>query len=1099
MNARGIISALTSVSVSVSWLILAVLLARVLTRNAPKWTRFALWALVAVRLCVPVSITSALSIVPEKFSGETVAENTDIGYTGYVYHYELGAPGENGEMEIVAAAGDSSLPNGGITNAEARENAKYIQEHPEYHVMRAGIRESDYRGFLVLIWLIGTAAMLGYAVVSEVRLRRSLRSAAPIGGGAYISDEVTSPFVLGVVKPRIYLPSDLGEQEREYVIAHERAHIARRDNIIKPFGFAILAVYWFHPLVWLSYVLFCRDIELACDERVIRNADLAYKKAYSEALLRCSVPHGAIAVYPLSFGEIGVKARIKAVLNYKKPAFWVAIVAMVACIAVAVGFMTSPKKATTPYEWTSTVETGDIAVAYRSSGFGRAGTGFELSEEQKHELCEILHEVSKSDFREGTLINSDQLLHITTYAMDTEYGFRIGDRIVQCFFDSETAHKYSDKVWNINNNRLYEFLMELTEDADSSAPQVTEQEQTVRVGEVEYGTVTIINNIDISAQPPTVLESVELKLTDESTKSLWELIQNHSRTRCFNSYEHPVRLYDRIYKFTIFDGSFFELHHWYANGFSFHPAHAGEYDFYNILTYYDKDGKIKSVWRMGYDFDEEFGLWNADYISETEQTEPVGDDPGAPKENAAYLVKWADFEEDYFAEYELKLPEFENVSFHCTSSELTAVSDAEAKTILSGTPVWNVYLTDLTGDGKTDFCATVASGSGPAGRHVVMYDFAEGEEYTLQERPKYDYSLYDENGVLMVLESSNTAMETGGGRLVFNEKGYGQEKLAAVITVSMPEKAEIGTYAVTSGESSITPTILTGDATLDKVLSAQTETLVIASSEKMFKPFTVYNGEGNEIYGWYRLFDAQTGEELDVIHPSGLEPQTYILKDADYGRDYIVTLNVADGSTLVFGVYTSAIDALSQPNSISEEELNAIYALFRRNSDGTGRFVQMLMSSNYAAPKDIHIGWLFREGPKDEGGEREISDAELDALRAAVSDETWDFYMEADLYKTTRADMDRLLVKYLGLTLDETNERGMDFFTYLPEYDAYYSAAYDTQMIIPVFTYAVRCADGLVELGYDALWGGYEGSVLVLRPTEDGYLFYSNYNPSRIG
>ncbi|HBD30594.1 MAG TPA: hypothetical protein DC027_02950, partial [Oscillibacter sp.] len=191
-------------------------------------------------------------------------------------------------------------------------------------------------------WLIGLGAMLLYALVSYLRLRRRVSVSLHIQDNIYLCDAISSPFILGVVKPRIYLPSGLDEVQQQNVLSHERAHLARRDHWWKPLGFALLAVYWFNPVLWLAYTLLCRDIELACDERVIRTMDESAVKTYSTVLLACSMPRKAVITCPLAFGEVGVKERVKNALHYKKPAFWVVAASVAVCVVVAVCFLTNP-------------------------------------------------------------------------------------------------------------------------------------------------------------------------------------------------------------------------------------------------------------------------------------------------------------------------------------------------------------------------------------------------------------------------------------------------------------------------------------------------------------------------------------------------------------------------------------------------------------------------------------------------------------------------------------------------------------------------------------------------------------------------------------
>lgn len=286
---------LLDLSWKAGWLILAVTVLRALLRRAPKWTRCALWAPAAVRLVCPVCVESPLSLIP---GGEPVVRRA-------------------AELQIQSGPGEA------------------VRSGP---VLRAA-------DIAAAVWLAGMAALLLYALVSTLRLRRRVRAALPLGDGVWLCDAVDSPFILGVFHPRIYLPSDITGDETGHVLAHEQAHLKRRDHWWKPLGFLLLAVYWFHPLVWLAYVLFCRDMELACDEKVVRDLNAAGKKAYAETLLACSVRRAGTAACPLAFGEVGVKARVKAVLRDQKPAFRGLLAAGAACAVLAVCFLTDPAAA----------------------------------------------------------------------------------------------------------------------------------------------------------------------------------------------------------------------------------------------------------------------------------------------------------------------------------------------------------------------------------------------------------------------------------------------------------------------------------------------------------------------------------------------------------------------------------------------------------------------------------------------------------------------------------------------------------------------------------------------------------------------------------
>ncbi len=304
---------LLNLSISASWLVLVVLVLRLVLKRAPKWVDVLLWGMVALRLMLPFSIESALSLIPsaETLSPEVVRFNP--------------APTITSGVEFIDNAVNPSLSESFAAAPLASVNPLYVWTY------LAG-----------WVWLIGLGAMLLYALVSYLRLRRRVSVSLCVQENIYLCDAISSPFILGVVKPRIYLPSGLDEVQRQNVLSHERAHLARHDHWWKPLGFALLAAYWFNPVLWLAYTLLCRDIELACDERVIRTMDESAVKTYSTVLLACSMPRKAVITCPLAFGEVGVKERVKNALHYKKPAFWVVAASVAVCVIVAVCFLTNP-------------------------------------------------------------------------------------------------------------------------------------------------------------------------------------------------------------------------------------------------------------------------------------------------------------------------------------------------------------------------------------------------------------------------------------------------------------------------------------------------------------------------------------------------------------------------------------------------------------------------------------------------------------------------------------------------------------------------------------------------------------------------------------
>ena len=302
---------LFNMSITAYWVILFVLLCRILLKKAPKWTKCLLWGFVGLRLVFPFSIESILSLIP---SAETIPQSNMV-------------PTELPQIE----SGFSTI-NQAVNPIVAETYSEYGNPFP------------SIVSVLSVVWIIGLVVMLIYGIVSYLTLFLKVRASIVHKENIYLCDNIDSPFILGIIKPKIYMPSGFSDEQMEYIVAHEKAHLKRKDHWWKPIGFALLSVYWFNPIIWLAYTLLCRDIELACDEKVIRDMENADIKGYSETLVNCSSMRRKVLVCPLAFGEISVKGRVKAMLKYKKPAFWVVAVAVTSCVIIVACFLTNPQK-----------------------------------------------------------------------------------------------------------------------------------------------------------------------------------------------------------------------------------------------------------------------------------------------------------------------------------------------------------------------------------------------------------------------------------------------------------------------------------------------------------------------------------------------------------------------------------------------------------------------------------------------------------------------------------------------------------------------------------------------------------------------------------
>ena len=307
---------IVNTGISAGWVVLAVLAVRLVLRKAPKWTHVLLWGIVALRLIFPFSLESALSLIP---SAQTLPDQL--------------------------LAGPSFQIHTGVLPVDQRVNEYLGDRYFEGVSVPTGSGRDTMTLFAVL-WIVGTLLLLAYMAVSYLRLWLRLSEAVPVEENVFRSRKIEVPFVFGFLKPGIYLPWGMDSETSAYVVRHERAHIRRGDHWWKMIGFLILAVYWFHPLLWAAYLLFCRDIELACDEKVIRELPEEQRAEYSQALLDCSIGRdkgtASANIFPQSFGEQDVKKRIRHILYYRKPVFWATAGAVAGCAVLAVCFLTDP-------------------------------------------------------------------------------------------------------------------------------------------------------------------------------------------------------------------------------------------------------------------------------------------------------------------------------------------------------------------------------------------------------------------------------------------------------------------------------------------------------------------------------------------------------------------------------------------------------------------------------------------------------------------------------------------------------------------------------------------------------------------------------------
>ena len=414
-----------NMSISAGWLVLVVLALRLILKKAPKWVYVLLWGIVAIRLICPFSIESTLSLIP---STETISPEIMMDWTP--------------EISTGIAPLDQVV-NPVITTSFAPK--AWASANPLQILIPIWAN----------LWILGMLIMLLYTVGSYISLHLKLRTAVILRDNIFQCETVHSPFVLGILKPRIYLPYTMDGKNLAHVIAHEQAHIRRNDHWWKPLGFLLLTVYWFNPLMWVAYILLCRDIELACDEKVIAELGNEQRADYTQALVACAVNRRMIAACPLAFGEVDVKERIRSVMNYKKPTFWIIVTAIVVCVVVAVCFLTNPKVIKTPIHIIDTLSTEDVQWS-QITIWEDERTHILLTDEQIHDLIGILKDLDDRDFLRSRGIERNVSLMIN--CGEIELLLHWDGEYTAFYFDAATHELVDQEYCYVKSNELNLFL-----------------------------------------------------------------------------------------------------------------------------------------------------------------------------------------------------------------------------------------------------------------------------------------------------------------------------------------------------------------------------------------------------------------------------------------------------------------------------------------------------------------------------------------------------------------------------------------------------------------------------------------------------------------
>lgn len=474
-----------NMSLTASVAIVFVMLLRLLLKKAPKVISYALWGVVLFRLLCPVSFESGLSLFGI-FETPTVGATDRTSMVEYIpsniVHTEY--------PEVVLP-----VPGIGDTITEALPKG---EEQLRADPLEGPIFIATY------VWWGGILVMAIYGIVTWLQLRRRLVTASPLRGNIYLADDIDSPFVMGLIRPKIYLPSEMEQREQSYIILHEQHHIRRMDHIVKALAFAALCIHWFNPLVWVAFILSGKDMEMSCDEAVVRKLGTEIRADYTASLLSLATGKRIIAGMPLAFGEGNTKGRIKNLANWKRPAFWVVLVAIIACIVLAVGLLTNPRKVSTPYPITSTLQVDDVQWA-QITLWGDETDHIELDDDQTQELIYILNNINERDFVHSKVPEHD--LSLMIYCGEVEILLHWDGDYTEFSFDSDTAKDIDKDYRYIKNQELNEFLSKFCPHTIvkwfdyTDTPSAMEDELTIELPEFPGVTFTY-NRAQIIASKP---------------------------------------------------------------------------------------------------------------------------------------------------------------------------------------------------------------------------------------------------------------------------------------------------------------------------------------------------------------------------------------------------------------------------------------------------------------------------------------------------------------------------------------------------------------------------------------------------------------------
>jgi len=764
-------------SLIASFLALVVFALRFLLKKAPKALFCVLWGFVAVRLIFPISAESSLSLIPARLTASD-AVVSDTATTAPVTFFAP-APGDSipTSEDFVL---NSTLPVSDGTDVLSQNTTASSSLFadaflaPEADTLPSDTGKEPASGrplFYIdsVLWPAGILVMLLYAVSGYVRIRRKVKEAVHLTDNLWLCDHVASPFILGIFRPRILLPSTISQEEAIHVIAHEQAHIKRFDHLWKPLGFLLLSVYWFNPVLWIAYIFLCKDIELACDERVIKKMDAEHIKAYSSTLLQYSISRKTISFCPLAFGEVHVKKRIKNVLHYKRPAFWVMLLAVVSCLTVAVCFLTNPKSGTTPEK--EELATEDLGtLLFRSLSLTESGSdipGLDLTTEpftfftpDAPEEHSLLLQWSNRNYNKD--LTYEESFDILRYENDTWVSVAAEDFLFPTVSrnlprkTSQSVTCYIDQ-FDLSKDGLYRFRAEPTK-----GQYVWFDFEVISVYENKAEFLpdsTLLSIVEFLAKDKT--RACDIRNTSAELYGI--LLANGMGTvNCFVNdlelrKEYGIREYFMAQICSELTGV---------------GTEQGEYDPATWWATADQWLRIYNNYLAAQRYQEMVN--GTEHQPDGAENLPAGtvaawkntslaNPTYNPRTPTPRPLVWV----NYFynrtktpnGSLLVELPEFPGVTFYADSQKICTASPTGMRTLISGSAIYTTYVADLNNDSFPEICATVGAKDAPEQLHVIVYDYKNNISYALQDSLRYDYSIFGDGYSMYVQKSDRTGAE----------------------------------------------------------------------------------------------------------------------------------------------------------------------------------------------------------------------------------------------------------------------------------------------------------------------------------------------------